>query len=377
MNLPSRRYVPLFMIGLMVLTGLFAGVMAYAQSTKTALQTQIASCFPTQTVGAITPPITVTCMNAIIASMQQYAGVNAQTTTSYTVLQSDYGQLVTFNNTAAISATLPQPISSAFYPFNVFLKNVGAGAVNLLPVGSTVNSATTLQLITGQSVWLVSDNANWQAWNAGTTGPLVSVTSSDGSLNISTNGGAITESINTSHVNTWLNSQIFSTSSLGLGMPSGGVITLLAQPTTGSATVTVPFANDTLVVAASGQVLSNKTLTAPVMTGVSNFTGQIWPDFGTPTIASGACGASTNGTLATSSTNQAGKIIIGGGATGGCNINFSTTLTQTPVSCVVTPALALAATNQLSSVFVSSITNSAWVLTGNILASTNWYYHCF
>ncbi len=160
-------------------------------------------------------------------------------------------------------------------------------------------------------------------------------------------------------------------------MPThGGVATLLGQGT-GPYTVQFPAANDTVVYVTAAAGLANKTLAAPIITGVSNFTGQIWPDFGTPTIASGACGAGANGTLATSSTNQAGKVVIGSSATAGCNINFSTTLTQTPVSCVVTPATALLATNQLSSVFISSVTNSAWVLTGNILASTNWYYHCF
>ncbi len=366
-----------------VVCGLIAA--AYAQSTKTALQTQIANCFPTQTVGAITPPITVTCMNAIIASMQQYAGVNAQTTTSYTVLQSDYGQLVTFNNTGAISATLPQPISSAFYPFNVFLKNIGTGAVNLLPVGSTVNSGSTLQLTTGQSVWLVSDNANWQAWNAsGSGGPIVSVTASDGSLNIAPTVGSVLASINTSHVNTWLNSQIFSNNTLGLGGPTAGVTSLqTANNTTTSNTVTIPgFASDSLVTNAASATLTNKTLTSPAisngtLSGVSAFTGQIWPNFGTPTIASGACGAGSNGTLATSSTNQAGKINIGGSNTNGCSVGFSATLTQTPVSCVVTPAAQLAVTNQLSSVFISTVTNTSFTLGGNILASTNWYYHCF
>ncbi len=160
-------------------------------------------------------------------------------------------------------------------------------------------------------------------------------------------------------------------------MPSGGVITLLAQGTTGSATIQFPFTNDTLVTLGAAQALASKTLTAPIVTGVANFTGQIWPDFGTPTIASGACGAGANGTLATSSTNQAGKINIGGTTTNGCSIGFSTTLTQTPVSCTVTPAVQLAATNQLSSVFISTVTNTSFTLGGNILASTNWYYHCF
>ncbi len=264
----------------------FAAV-AYAQSTKTALQTQIANCFPTQTVGAITPPITVGCMNAIIASMQQYAGVNAQTTTSYTVLQSDYGQLVTFSNAAAISTTLPQPISSSFYPFNVFLRNIGAGPVNLLPVGSTVNSATTLQLLTGQSVWLVSDNANWQAWS----------------------------------------------------VPSSSVFG-----------------------------------------GLTTFTGQFFPAFGTPTISTGTCGFGTNGTLATSSVNQSGKIVIGASATTSCSVSFSQTLTQTPIACTFAPAgapVALAATWQISSVNIQTISNTQFTLAGNALASTNWYYHCF
>jgi hypothetical protein len=47
------------------------------------------------------------------------AGINAQTGTTYTVLGSDMGKLITFNNAGAIAVTLPRPERQALRPTKV------------------------------------------------------------------------------------------------------------------------------------------------------------------------------------------------------------------------------------------------------------------
>ena len=112
-------------------------------------------------------------------------------------------------------------------------------------------------------------------------------------------------------------------------------------------------------------------------TGTETFQSQIIPAYGTPTIASGACGATTNGTLAAGSTNQAGQVQIASATTTTCTISFSATLAAAPLACVLFPANAAAAATGTTVARVSSISTSAWVITGSALASANYYYHCF
>lgn len=104
--------------------------------------------------------------------------------------------------------------------------------------------------------------------------------------------------------------------------------------------------------------------------------GQLITSFGTPSIASGACGATTNGTLAAGSTNQAGTVQIGSATTTSCTISFSATLASAPLSCVIFPTNATAAATGTTVARVSSISTSAWVITGSALASANYNYLC-
>ncbi len=92
----------------------------------------------------------------------------------------------------------------------------------------------------------------------------------------------------------------------------------------------------------------------------------------TPTIASGACGATTNGTLSAAASDQSGEIIIGSATTATCTITFGLANTTAPRAVILQAANAAAAT-ALSGEYVSSISTTAFVITGT-LASTSWYY---
>lgn len=95
---------------------------------------------------------------------------------------------------------------------------------------------------------------------------------------------------------------------------------------------------------------------------------------GTPTIASGACGTGTNGTIA--GDNQAGTITIGAAATTTCTVSFSATLNAAPKACVISPDNAAAATWATTLARVSSKSTGGFVVTGSALANTTFDYHC-
>lgn len=161
--------------------------------------------------------------------------------------------------------------------------------------------------------------------------------------------------------NTWAAAQTFtaapvftdasgSRTALGLGTS--------ATINTGTSGATIPLLNG-----------------ANTYSGTSIFSAQLRTTFGTPTIASGACGTTTNGVI-TSGTNQAGLITIGAATTTTCTISFSATLGAAPNACIITPASAGAADQATTVARVSSISTSAWVITGSALASTAYYYIC-
>ena len=177
---------------------LVAVIPSKSQDTKANLITSINSNFPDNTVGAITPAKLRTVTLDIVNSYQQYTSVNAQTGTTYTVLTTDYGKLVTFNNAAPVAVTLPAA-SGSFAIFNVYMSNLGAGPVTITPTSGTINGAASASLVTSQSFWLISDGTNWQLFrgfgsgvvNSGTAGRLAYYPSTGAAVSdIGANGSA-------------------------------------------------------------------------------------------------------------------------------------------------------------------------------------------
>lgn len=73
--------------------------------------------------------------------------VNAQTVTSYTLLDSDHGKLVTLSNASAITLTVPSGLRSDFY---CSISQIGAGLVSVAESGSTVNNFDSHTDLAGQ-----------------------------------------------------------------------------------------------------------------------------------------------------------------------------------------------------------------------------------
>jgi hypothetical protein len=99
--------------------------------------------------------------------------------------------------------------------------------------------------------------------------------------------------------------------------------------------------------------------------------GQFRTSGTTATI--GTCGTSPT----ISGTNQAGTFTVGGGVTTACTISFSTTLANAPNACDISPANSTAAAVGTTGAYVSSVSTTAFVVTGLSLTGAAYYYQCF
>lgn len=161
---------------------------AQAQFSKSTLAAQIAQDFPDQSAGVITPSILRGFLNNFVSSTQQFLGVNPQAGTSYTFLPSDYGQLVTLNNALPVAVTLPQAIAP-FFPWNVYVKNIGVGTATITPQGgSTINGAASLSLAPNAAAQIISDGTNYQVF---TSSLIVGVTGIAGGASTATSHGIL------------------------------------------------------------------------------------------------------------------------------------------------------------------------------------------
>lgn len=144
--------------------------------------------------------------------------------------------------------------------------------------------------------------------------------------------------------------------------------------------VTVPSSSSAgntdkaLAITGNGGALSTKYAIYSDSTAPSAFGGPLITSGTIPTIAGGACGAAANGAVTAGSRTNAGNITIGAGATTVCTVVFAVALPTAPV-CVITASNA-AAIGALTLAYVSANTTAGFVITGSVLASTNWNYIC-
>jgi hypothetical protein len=91
------------------------------------------------------------------------AGVNAQSGTSYAIVDGDKGKLVTFSNASPVAVTLPQAGAAGWFAggWDCYLENRGAGTVTVTATSSTIDGAASLALAQNSGVRIVSDGANY------------------------------------------------------------------------------------------------------------------------------------------------------------------------------------------------------------------------
>lgn len=299
---------------------------ALAQSPKATLNANTASSFPNENTGAITPATTRNYLTTLIASFQQYAGVNSQVGTTYTIAASDYGQLVTFSNTSAIAVALPAA-SGTFATFNVYISNLNTGLVTITPVSGTINGAASFTVSSNQSAWIVSDGTNYQVFkgfgagsvNSGTAGQLTwyatSGTTVSGNANANISAGALTLGVAST-----------TQGQLILDGSTSGALTITTQAAAGTPTWTAGTSSGTPAVTASAPLALSTTTGNISITGAA---GQVLagatPAF-TATPMLGLNGTTTGQLLlANGGASGASVTLQNLGATSAYNFNLPTT----------------------------------------------------
>ena len=264
----------------------------------------------TEQITGIGYPCVISCY-ATTKQIAQYAASqaagppNAQTGTTYTVLASDAGKLVTFSNTSAIAITLPAATTSGFGSGTVFeFANLNTGAATITPTTSTINGSATLVLNQNRSVFVISDGTNYQV-SVGGSGTLVTpgtvAEGGTGRATLTNHGvliGAGTTAITQSSVG--------ATGTLLQG--ATGADPTFATTLSGAYTFTNPLIA-TGIAAGTPTHIATQQNTAPALT---------------------SCGT---GSPAITGTDTMGIVTMGTGATG-CIITFNVAYTGTPV-CLV------------------------------------------
>jgi hypothetical protein len=89
-------------------------------------------------------------------------GINAQTGTTYAVVASDAGKLVTLSNASAVAVSISTATTAGFTNPSVFrFKNNGVGTVTITPTTSTIDGKTAAILGPQEGIALFSDGTNY------------------------------------------------------------------------------------------------------------------------------------------------------------------------------------------------------------------------
>jgi hypothetical protein len=218
--------------------------------------------------------------------------VNVQTGTTYTVVTSDTGKLVTHTNASPVAVTLPIATTPGFASgWHVHYQNRGAGTITITPATSTIDGAANISLTAGQGLTIWSDGSNYFTVRGMGLTANQTITLSGDVIGSGTTGIATTIATNTV---TYAKFQTVAASSL-IGNPTGGFsnaqgISLGSTLAfSGTAVQTVAFTGDvttaansfaTTVVKVNGVSYPSapSTNTVPVVTGVNTITYQALPN---------------------------------------------------------------------------------------------------
>lgn len=128
--------------------------------------------------GGLVSSITASCSQTSITTSGTLSAaecINAQTGTSYAILDSDRGKLITGTNASTQAYTIAQAGAASAFQNGWFadITNKGAGLLTITPTTSTINGAAVYTVPVGNSIRVVSDGTNYQV--VGATSHVVSV----------------------------------------------------------------------------------------------------------------------------------------------------------------------------------------------------------
>jgi hypothetical protein len=121
--------------------------------TKKVTVTNLMGAAPVQSVNSLTGSVTIDAGNLNDFNFDGNsilgfdASINEQNGTTYTLLSSDAGKVITLNNASAITLTVPTGLGANF---NCTLVQLGAGQVTISGSGTTVSNRSGYTKIAGQ-----------------------------------------------------------------------------------------------------------------------------------------------------------------------------------------------------------------------------------
>lgn len=206
--------------------------------------------------------------------------INAQTGTTYTVLSTDAGLLITFSNASSVAVTLPQATGSFGANWATMVKNIGAGAVTITPTTSTIDGGSTLVLAQYDSALIVSNGTNyvlgakWSATGGAANTALSNLASVaiNTALVLGTSDGAALGSTSKQWADLFLaEGGVINWDNGDVTVTQTGDILAVAGGDLRVATAGVGTNADSVPTLTSTSTMTNKTFTAPVL-GVATAT---------------------------------------------------------------------------------------------------------
>lgn len=146
-----------------------AGVTTWVTASGTGTMTSLTP------DSGLTSTRTATAPGAAITATGTLYGaelVNAQTGTTYAILDTDRAKLVTTTNAAAQAYSLAQAGAASAFQAGWYtdIQNNStntAGIVTITPTTSTINGTSTYQILPSKSARIISDGTNYQVWAPG------------------------------------------------------------------------------------------------------------------------------------------------------------------------------------------------------------------
>jgi len=171
----------------------FPQLKSQITALQTASKASSSSTSTSKTTGVTAAQAANIATQTITATLNK---TNNQTGTSYTVQNSDYAAMVTFNNAAAVAVTLGGDGTGVGAQWGAYLENLGAGVATLTPASGTINGASHITLVQNQGAIAVYDGTNWWAVTSvpGSGGTITSVIAGTG-LTGGGSSGAVTLSL--------------------------------------------------------------------------------------------------------------------------------------------------------------------------------------
>lgn len=261
-----------------------------------------------------------TATTAAITSGASALTINAQTGTTYTVVNGDLGKLVTFTNASGIVVTLPQAGSGGNFTsgWYAYFRNIGATNVRIQPATSTISGANDFYLSPNTNTLLVSDGTNYYALTYASGGTGINSASIASAWNQSVTGqnaGAYSASNTNASTISGTSSAILAASGNNGNTLSGDGSALIA--TSGGNTVSAP---SSAVLGGGNQTISGAGSSAIIAATGSSVTGRLSAIVGGYSHSMSGVTSVALGSTSATDRGRSGLVVQGGNSQGAASL---------------------------------------------------------